>query len=88
MQERSSNYRDLLAVLLALQAAQDHIEGTPVQVLTDNSTAVAHLNRQGGTKSKGLIDLSFINFLPEVKFLFLGAGHLSGKDSVKEDYLS
>ena len=50
------NYRELLAVLKALQSFQESINGKNVQILSDNVTTVAYINRMGGN-SKELNDL-------------------------------
>ena len=39
--KQSSNYRELLAILLALSAFKDELEGKCIQILTDNVTAAA-----------------------------------------------
>ena len=45
----SINYRELLAVLFALQTFSDQIIGRSVQVMCDNVTAVAYVNHLGGS---------------------------------------
>lgn len=49
MTGRSFNYRELDAVFQALQVSKDLLRCSHVQVQSDNSTAVAYLNKQGGT---------------------------------------
>ena len=45
---KHSNYRELMAILLALHSFLPHLHHRVVQVLTDNKTAAAYLNFQGG----------------------------------------
>lgn len=48
------NLLELWAVFNALRAFEEKVLGKRVQVKTDNSTVVAYINRQGGTKSPSL----------------------------------
>ena len=43
-----SNYRELLAILKSIQSFQNVLRKSSVQVLSDNITAVAHINNLGG----------------------------------------
>lgn len=52
--EKSSNWRELKAVVLALGAFSPNLLGFHVQILLDNATTVAYLNKRGGTRSKTL----------------------------------
>ena len=45
---RSSNYRELLAILMVLIAFKDHISNKNVEILSDNITAIAYINYKGG----------------------------------------
>ena len=45
----SANYRELLAVYLALLSFRSLIVGTTVEILSDNVTTVAHINRFGSS---------------------------------------
>lgn len=86
---KSSNYRELLAVLLGLQATKERLKSHHVQVQSDNATTVAYLNKQGGTRSAELLDLSFQIFaLAEQYFLSLSAVFLRGVENIQADYLS
>ncbi|XP_068121256.1 uncharacterized protein [Hyperolius riggenbachi] len=51
---RSSNSRELQAVWEAILAFKIQIWKTHVTIRTDNSTVVAYINHQGGTRSKSL----------------------------------
>lgn len=89
VQKRSSNYKELCTIFHALQATQEVLSGSHVRILSDNSTAIAYINKQGGTQNGELMKLSFeILSLAETKFLSLGAIHLRGKENVMADFLS
>ena len=47
--EESSNYRELLAVYLALLSFRSSLVGRTVEVLSDNVTSVAHINKFGSS---------------------------------------
>ncbi|KAG8539065.1 hypothetical protein GDO81_021527 [Engystomops pustulosus] len=51
----SSNKKELLAVLKALTQALPLLQGHGVAVMSDNTTTIAYINRQGGTRSSGLM---------------------------------
>jgi len=48
IQLRSSNYRELYAVFLAISALQDKIQGQHLLLRTDNITTMFYINGQGG----------------------------------------
>ena len=50
----SINQRELLAILYAIQGFLPHLRGWSVAVYSDNSTALAYLRKQGGTRSSSL----------------------------------
>ena len=50
----SINQRELLAILYAVQGFLPHLRGRSVAVYSDNSTALAYLRKQGGTRSSSL----------------------------------
>jgi len=47
-QNRSSNYRELMAVLLSTQRLQERLKGRNIQLFTDNFTTLTYINGQGG----------------------------------------
>ena len=51
------NYLELQAVFLALKEFQDLCEDNIVLITTDNTTVVAHINKEGGIKSGPLCAL-------------------------------
>ncbi|KAG0751927.1 hypothetical protein G6F24_013922 [Rhizopus arrhizus] len=53
----SINWRELKAAFLALQAFL-HLTHTTVLIRTDNTTSLAYINKQGGTKSFSLMTLA------------------------------
>ncbi|XP_069827928.1 uncharacterized protein [Dendropsophus ebraccatus] len=57
--DRSSNYRELAAILEALKSAKHYVKNSNVKILSDNSTSVALVNKQGTTKSTALLDLCY-----------------------------
>ena len=50
----SINQRELLAILYAVQGFLPHLRGRSVAVYSDNSTVLAYLRKQGGTRSSSL----------------------------------
>lgn len=56
--EAHINVLELWAVFLALKHFQQFLQGQHVLIKTDNSTAVAYINRQGGTRSPQLHQLA------------------------------
>jgi hypothetical protein len=48
------NLLEIRAVFLSLQHFQDFLEGKVIKVESDNTSVVAHLNKQGGVKSWAL----------------------------------
>lgn len=59
LRNKHINYLELLAIYLALMSFSHRLRGRTVQVLSDNSTAVAYLNRQGGMVSTSRCRLAF-----------------------------
>ncbi|XP_071995315.1 uncharacterized protein [Engystomops pustulosus] len=86
---RSSNFRELKAVLETFKQIHLHIRNQHVRILSDNTTTVAYLRRQGGTKSKTLTVLSHQIFRwAETYLLSLSAIHLKGTENIEADFLS
>ena len=56
LSQKSSNYREMMAVLLALNSLK-HLQNQHVQVLTDNITTAAYINHLGGP-SESLLPLA------------------------------
>ena len=47
-----------MAVIMSLHHFENMIVGRAVQILTDNTTVAAYINKQGGTRSKAMNDLA------------------------------
>ena len=54
------NWLELEAIRLALRAFKAYLERKHILVMCDNKSAVAYINKQGGTRSKRLFTLSRI----------------------------
>ncbi|XP_068102805.1 uncharacterized protein [Hyperolius riggenbachi] len=86
---RSSNSRELQAVWEAILAFKIQIWKTHVTIRTDNSTVVAYINHQGGTRSKSLQQqASRILHWAERSLKSIKAVHLKGTLNCLADYLS
>ncbi len=83
------NELELRAVWLSLQEALGFLSDCSVQVLSDNSTVVAYINKQGGTRSVALCLLTRQILLWCLEHrVVLSAIHIAGKSNVLADYLS
>lgn len=59
LKNKHINDLELTVIYWALISFSDRLRGQTVQVLSDNTTEVAYLNRQGGTVSRSLCRLAF-----------------------------
>ncbi|XP_077149337.1 uncharacterized protein LOC143811475 [Ranitomeya variabilis] len=85
----SSNWKELTAVGKALNYFLPQIQGADVRVFSDNSTTVAYVNRQGGTRSGSLMTIAGEIFqFAEAHLASLTALHIRGIENTKADYLS
>ena len=85
---RHSNYRELLAVLMAIESFKEKLKGRHVQILSDNVTTVAYVNRMGGP-SKDLSDLMTTIWTSAHRSkIVLSAKFLAGKLNLTADFLS
>ena len=81
-----SNYRELLAILLAIKAFEHDLKGKTVQVLS--VAAVAYINHLGGP-SPSLTALASAVWITAYELeIALSAKHLAGKENVHADHLS
>ena len=88
MSNQPSNVRELMAILLALLSFRDSVENKNVQVLTDNISALANLNKFGGP-TLILTNISRALWNVAIKYnVNLSARHLSGRLNVEADRLS
>ena len=83
------NILELRAARLALRAWTSKLQGFPVRIQSDNATAVAYINHQGGTKSQAAqreVSLIFLwaeNHVPCISAIFI-----PGVDNLQADFLS
>ena len=85
---RHINYKELLAVLLALQSFAFQIQGKSVQIMTDNSTTMAYLNNMGGPSAL-LTDLAEKVWAEALSLnVTLLASHVAGISNTHADALS
>ncbi|XP_041840350.1 uncharacterized protein LOC121639256 [Melanotaenia boesemani] len=83
------NVLEMHAVFLALRHFLPHLYGRHVLVKTDNSTVVAYINRQGGTRSLQLHRLAQkLIVWSSSRFLSLRATHVAGILNRGADLLS
>ncbi len=88
MSQEHSNYRELMAVMMAIQSFSKQLSGLSVQLLSDNITTIAYLNNLGGPKPN-LTQLATAVWAECYRFgITLQARHLAGKENVLADHLS
>jgi hypothetical protein len=85
---KSSNYRELLTVLLAMISLSETIQGKILQILSDNVTTVCYINMQGGPSQELTEIATAIWALALDKGIILSAKHLRGIYNVHADMLS
>lgn len=85
----SINFVELWAICLALHHFRPALEGRHILVLTDNTSAKGHVNREGGTRSQTLMFESDRLFSwAERSLLSIWADYISGVANVQADWLS
>ena len=83
------NVLELEAVVRAVKALTDLAKGSCLTVFSDNTTTVAYINRQGGTRSPNLCLKAWFLLLWCRKYdIQLRASHIAGKDNTLADALS
>ena len=83
------NVLELKAVLLCLGKFEDTVKDRVVLVLTDNTTAVHYINKQGGTHSRALNELTMLLLTwCQKRAISLLARHIVGSLNVLADHLS
>ena len=83
------NVLELKAVFLAFQAFTVHVQSRSILLATDNKTVAAHINKQGGTHSRTLCNLTMQVALWCVEHkVSLKARFLPGKLNILADCLS
>jgi hypothetical protein len=84
-----SNNRELLAVLKGVQYFRDHLAHKQLLICSDNSATVAQINKQGGTKSWSLTELTRqLWFELDLLGCRVWARHIPGRLNVQADWLS
>ena len=86
--EKSSNYRELLTVLLALLSLVEFVKGRVLQILSDNVTTVCYINMQGGPSSELTTLATAIWAFALEHNITISAKHLRGIYNVRADTLS
>jgi hypothetical protein len=88
LSRKSSNYREMMAILLALQTFQGILRTKSVQILTDNATALAYIMNKGGPV-KELTDIAKAIWVLSVEQnIHLQVSHIKGVDNCEADGLS
>ncbi len=89
-QQLHSNLKELKAVLLALKALlPNFLDHRVIQVVSDNTTVVWYINKQGGTKSRLLMRMTWELLLwCETQNIQTQAKHIAGILNVIADTLS
>ena len=87
--KRHINWLELQAVWLTLKHFLPQLQGTAVDVISDNTTTVVYINKVGGTQSPSLCRLALdVWEWCRQHEIFLVASHLSGDRNVLADALS
>ena len=87
--ERHSNIREMMAMIKGLQNFQKAVNHKVVMLVSDNLTAVSHVQKQGGTHSWILYTKTLQLFqLAEKLGVTLRARWMPGKDLIEADSLS
>ncbi len=88
-QSLHTNVKELLAVLYTLRGLQKWVENKTVLVTTDNTTVVAYINRQGGTRSHTMLTVTKRLFAwAETHETQIICRHIPGRLNVIADGLS
>lgn len=84
----SSNEREMLAILMAIKAFASRLSGLTVQILTDNISAMAYINHQGGPSPR-LSELAVAIWAEAIEHgITLRCAHIAGKLNSAADSLS
>jgi len=87
--QRHSNVLEMQAVVFALEKFGEELERKQVLVASDNTTVIAYINHQGGTRSISLMNETRKLFQVAEKFgITLRARHIPGRLNVLADRLS
>lgn len=83
------NCLEMKAVIYTLQRFLSHLRNKAVMIRSDNTTVVQYINKQGGTRSPYLCQLTMTLWLLAIQNnMTLKAAHIMGKKNVLADALS
>ena len=83
------NYLELLAAFFALKSFASQKENSSILLRLDNVTAIAFINRMGGTHSQDLSDLAVEIWRWCIeREIYIHAEHLPGKENIEADWES
>ncbi|CAJ0962706.1 unnamed protein product [Ranitomeya imitator] len=83
------NILEIRAIRLALSRFHTLLAGHPIRVQSDNVTAVAYINNQGGTRSRAAMqEVSHILRWAETNHSSISAVHIPGVENWAADFLS
>ncbi|XP_073491076.1 uncharacterized protein [Aquarana catesbeiana] len=83
------NILEIRAIHLALKAWTIRLQGCPVRIQSDNATAVAYVNHQGGTRSRAAQkEVNQILVWAEMHVPCISAVFIPGIENWQADYLS
>ena len=86
---RHSNEREMMAAFRAIVFWKDRLSGMEVLLLTDNTTVVAYINNEGGTRVRFLCDLAIqLLTVCQIADIRLRVRHIPGRLNVIADGLS
>jgi hypothetical protein len=90
LEKRTSiNVRELRAAMLGISAFQTMLQGKSLLLRMDNQTAVAYVNKQGGTKSEMMTDQARGLFqVTEPLHITLSADYIPGVENTDADWMS
>ena len=88
-QENHINYLEMKAIWLSLQTSCKEPPGTHIKVLTDNSTAVCTITKQGSSKSVMCHEMARnIWFWALEKNIWITIAHIPGVENIEADWES
>ena len=86
--QKSSNYREMLAILLAVRTFAQQLKNKSLQILTDNISATAYINYQGGPSTE-LTQLAIAIWQDCIENnTSVTAKFLAGRENIHADFLS
>ncbi|XP_033220863.1 uncharacterized protein LOC117175265 [Belonocnema kinseyi] len=84
-----SNKKEMFAVLAAIKQMAHHLQGAHILLQSDNRTLVAYIQKEGGTRLIGLLDLTYqILHLLDQQKITVSVAYLPGRYNGIADRLS